>query len=82
MLQVEFRIGGRIVEPSQSRDALERATLQAIATSLRTRVGTLPCPEHHEEVTILAKGPSANSLSFELAGCCEVVIDEVKRRLA
>ena len=82
MVQVEFRIGGRIVEPSQSRDSLERATLQAIVTSLRARVGSLPCPEHREEVTILATGPSVNSLSFELSGCCEVVIEAVKSRLA
>ncbi len=82
MVQVEFRIGGRVVEPSRARDALERATLQAIVSSLRTRVGTLQCREHGEEVTILAKGPSIHDLSFELAGCCEPAIEEVKRRLA
>jgi hypothetical protein len=82
MVQVEFRIGGRIVEPSRCRDALERVTLQAILNSLRTRVGTLQCAEHRESVTILAKGPSVHSLSFELAGCCEAAIDEAKRRLA
>ncbi len=71
-----------MVEPGQSRDSLERATLQAIVTSLRSRVGSLPCPEHREEVTILATGPSVNSLSFELCGCCEKAIEAAKRRLA
>ena len=82
MIQVEFRIRGRAVEPSRCRDSLERTTLQAIVSSLRTRVGSCPCSEHGEEVTILATGPSMESLSFELSGCCEAVIDEVKKRLA
>ena len=57
-------------------------TLQAIVTSLRARVGSVPCPEHREEVTILATGPSVNSLSFELSGCCGAAIEAVKSRLA
>ena len=57
-------------------------TLQAIASSLRARVGHLQCPEHHEEVRILATGPSVNTLSFELAGCCAAAIEEVQRRLS
>ena len=70
------------MEPSRCRDPLERATLQAIASSLRSRVGSCVCSEHGEVVTILAKGPSMNSLSFELSGCCDEVIDDVKKRLA
>lgn len=81
MIDIHFEIGGRRVDPKNMRDALEAAMLSAVQDGLRKKVGACRCPEHGQYPKLMAKGRSLDKLNFEVSGCCEKVIDEVKRKL-
>ena len=81
MIDIHFEIGGRQVDPRNMHDVLEAAMLSAVQDGLRKKVGARRCPEHGQNPKLIAKGRSLDNLNFEVAGCCEKVIDEVKRKL-
>lgn len=81
MVEIRFEIGGRRVVPRNMRDALEAAMLSAVQDGLRKKVGSCRCPEHGQAPQLLGKGRSIDKLSFEVTGCCEKVIHEVKKKL-
>ena len=81
MIDIKFEIGGRRVDPRNTRDALEGAMLSAVQDGLRKKVGSCRCPDHGQAPKLLGKGRSLDKLNFEVTGCCEKVIEEVKRKL-
>lgn len=81
MIDIHFEIGGRRVDPRNMRDALEVAMLSAVQDGLRKKVGACRCSEHGQTPKLMAKGRSLDKLNFEVTGCCEKAIDEVKRKL-
>lgn len=81
MLDIRFEIGGRSVDPKNMRDALEAAMLSAVQEGLRKKVGSCRCPEHGQSLKLVGKGRSLDNLNFEISGCCEKAIEEVRRKL-
>lgn len=81
MIDISFQINGRKVSPQNAGDALESAMLQSIQDSISKTVGSARCPEHGQKPKIKVKGPNLDSLTFEVSGCCDRLIDEVNRKL-
>jgi len=81
MIDISFEINGRKVSPRNVGDALESAMLQSIQDSISKTVGSVRCPEHGQKPKIKVKGRNLDSLKFEVSGCCDSLIEEVKRKL-
>lgn len=81
MIDISFEINGRKVSPRNVGDALESAMLQTIQDSISKAVGSARCPEHGQKPKIKVKGRNLDSLKFEVSGCCDSLIDEVKKKL-
>lgn len=81
MIDIDFELDGRKVEPSSMNGGLQKAMLATIREALAERVGDVECEHHHRHPRILCKGPSVVELSMEVCGCCDRIIDEVETRL-
>lgn len=82
MIDLKFEINGRPANPNNFRDPLERAVIEAVTKQVRQKVGSCRCPEHGRSPTLIAKGRDLQSLSFQVKGCCDKLIEDVKRRLS
>jgi len=82
MIDIKFEINGRQVNPNNVGDALEAAVLGNVKESITKSVGSVRCKEHGESPKITVKGKDLDSLRFEVSGCCDAVIEQVKAKLA
>lgn len=82
MVDIHFDIGGRRVNPGNTRDALDSAMFGAVEVGIRKKLGVCRRPEHGKTPKLTAKGRSLQTIKFEISGCCEGIIGEVKRRLS
>lgn len=80
MLDLSFEINGRKVNPNKIENALETAVLNKVTESIKKTVGSIRCSEHHQAPKIKVKGKNLNDLSFNVSGCCEGLIAEVKSK--
>ena len=81
MFEIKFQVGGRTVNPKNMKDALEGAILESVQSSIRKSVGSVRCSEHGASPKVLVKGRNLDSLEFEVSGCCDTLIEQVKRKL-
>lgn len=81
MLNISFEINGRKVNPGNVGGALEAAVLQSVSASIKARVGNIRCPEHGQTPRIVGKGRSLDTLSFDVSGCCQKLIDNAAAKL-
>ncbi len=81
MIDIKFEINGRRVDPKNIGDALEGAMLSAISESLQKKVGSVRCSVHGQSPRLIGKGRRLDKLNFEVSGCCEKVIENVKAKL-
>ncbi|TLD43693.1 MAG: hypothetical protein FAZ92_04060 [Accumulibacter sp.] len=81
MIDVNFEINGRRINPKNAGDALAAAVMDAASKEIQRKIGSCRCPQHGKLPTVLAKGRGVSNLSFEVGGCCDRLIAEVKRRL-
>ena len=81
MIDMSFEINGRKVSANNIGNALESAMLDSIKKSLSQTIGSIRCTEHGKKPTIKAKGCSIDSLSLEISGCCDALVERVKKGL-
>jgi hypothetical protein len=77
-----FEIGGRTIDPSKVEDPVEAEIINNIVESIVSQVGDLICPEHKEAARFVCAGDSIDSLTMEVEGCCDAMIDKVKAQMA
>jgi len=82
MVEVSFEINGRKVQPNQISEVLTKAVFTSVAEQIKSKVGSVRCPDHGQSPKIICKGKSIENLGFEVTGCCEKLIDSVKRKLS
>lgn len=80
MMDLRFEINGRRVDPRNIGDALTAVLMDAVAKEIKRKVGMCRCPVHGKGPTVVGKGCSADKMAFEVEGCCENLIEEVRRR--
>lgn len=81
MVSISFEINGKKVDPKNIANVIESAFLKHVESSLKSAVGSIRCREHAQSPRILAKGRGLKDLTFEVFGCCDAVINEVKMKL-
>jgi len=81
MIDISFELNGRKVTPNNIGNALESAMLNSIKDSVGKSVGSMRCSEHGERPKIKAKGRNIDSLTLEVTGCCDALIEQVKKRI-
>lgn len=81
MIDISIEINGRKVSPRNMGNSLESALLQSVQDSITKSVGSARCPAHGQKPKIKVKGRKLDSLSFEVTGCCDQLIDTVKKKL-
>jgi hypothetical protein len=81
MIEIVFVLRGRTVNLDEIEDVRERAILREIERSIKERVGTLRCPEHGAFPRLTATGSRADALEFDLAGCCQDLLEKTAARL-
>ena len=81
MIEISFEINGRKVSPRNVGNALESAMLQSVQNSISKSIGSARCSEHNQRPKIKVKGRNLDSLKFEVSGCCDSLIEKVKRKL-
>jgi hypothetical protein len=81
MLDISFEINGKKVSPRNVGNALESALLHSVQESITKSVGSARCPAHGQKPKIKVKGRNLDSLSFEVSGCCDQLIETVRRKL-
>ena len=81
MIDISFEINGKRVSPRNVGNALESATLQSVQDSVSKAIGSTRCLEHRHKPKIKVKGRNLASPNFEVSGCCDTLIDQVKRKL-
>ena len=81
MIDISFEINGRKVSPRNMGNALESAVLKSVQESITKSVGSVRCPEHVQKPKVKVKGRNLDSLSFEVSGCCDQLIETVKKKL-
>lgn len=77
-----FEIGGKPINPSDIKDSHEVAVLQNVVNSIVDRIEDMQCPLHKQPPRFVCRGDSVDSLSLEVLGCCDALVDMVKERLA
>lgn len=77
MIEINFKINGRKVNPKNMKDVFEAAALDSIDQSIKKSVGNIRCSEHGQSPKIQVIGRSIDNLSFNVSGCCESLIEKV-----
>jgi hypothetical protein len=76
VVEIVFVIRGRETEIDALENRTERAALREVAHSLRVRLAGVECAVHKTGPRITASGDAVDFLAFDLAGCCQKLIDQ------
>lgn len=82
MFEISFEVNGRKVRPNNIKNALETAMLKNIQDSVKKAVGSLRCHEHGQAPKVVFKGRSLDRLNAHIEGCCEELIEQVRKKLS
>jgi hypothetical protein len=80
-MEIVFVLRGETVNLDEVEDVRERAILRQIERSIKDRIGALRCSEHGTSPKLTAKGSRADALDFDLAGCCQDLIEKTTAAL-
>mgnify|MGYP001825668495 FL=1 len=78
MIDIIFKINGRVVRPNQVGNAREEEELKKIENEMTKNVGNLHDPQTDERLKILVKGRDLNDLTLEVSGSEELVEQAIK----
>ncbi len=81
MLDISFQINGKSTNASSFQNELESAVYEEIKESIKQSVRLVHCSVHHEYPKIIVKGKDLNSLSIEVNGCCDTLIESTLAKL-
>jgi len=81
MIDISFEINGRKVSANRVGNNLEAAILKSFRDSITRSVGHIRCTEHGGRPKIKAKGRGVDSMSVEVTGCCDTLVNRVKKKI-
>jgi hypothetical protein len=86
MIKLEFKYNGRSI-PSQdlgrtlAKDLTDKATKAAV-TSLQSQIRSIRCSSHGSTAQLKPKpARKAGELAFDITGCCEELVDLVRKKM-
>jgi len=81
MMKISFELNGRKINPNQIGKEIEKAVFENVQKSIIKSVGSIHCKTHGKTPSIKVKGRSVEKLNFDVSGCCEDIIDQVRKKL-
>lgn len=81
MFDISIEINGRKVNPRNMTNVLEKAIITDLTESLKKSTRGIRCDSHGESPKLKVKGKNLDNLSVEVNGCCDTLIERVKRVL-
>lgn len=81
-MEVIFEIAGKRIDINKVSNKLQKSVLVEIEKSLLRTIGNVECPFHNKAPVVVVSGPSLDKLSYEVKGCCDKLIELVKKELA
>lgn len=82
MIRIVFEIAGKPVDPQKVTDPVQKGVYVEVEKALRTALGSVRCPDHGKEPTVIVSGSALDQLKYEVTGCCDKLILAVKKQLA
>ena len=77
ILELQFEIGGRKLDPCFIGDSVEKATLLYVARLIRKKFSAIRVSDREDPLKVLIKGEDVDHLHFELEGS-QSILDQVK----
>lgn len=77
ILDIQFEIGGRKLDPCFIGDSVEKVTLLYVARLMRKKFSMIRVSDREDPLRVLIKGDDVDHLHFELEGS-QSVLDQVK----
>ena len=68
MLDIQFEIGGRKLDPCFIGDCIEKSTLLYVARIMRKKFGMIRVPDREDPLRVLIFGDDVEHLHYELNG--------------
>jgi hypothetical protein len=86
MVNISWKINGKSVSPQNLGRELGKtfqkaAIKQTTDDTIKRNVNSTRCPIHGKTPTLIRKSGTQRELSYDISGCCQTVIDSVKRSL-
>lgn len=79
MFDIKFKINGRNVRSDQIGKKMERAALEHGKKQIQEGVRRIRCPVHGTTARVTAIG---RDLSWKVEGCCEALIESVRKAMS
>ena len=80
MLDIQFEIGGRKLDPCFIGDSVEKTTLLYVARLLRKKFSAIYVPDREDPLRVVIKGEDVQHLHYELDGP-QSVMQQVREKL-
>ena len=80
VLDIQFEIGGRKLDPCFIGDSVEKATLLYVARLMRKKFSKIRISDREDPLRVLIKGEDVDHLYYELDGS-QSVLDQVKDKI-
>ena len=80
-MEISFRIDDEPVQIDDLGTAVDQLVAKKIARLVRDAVGSVVCPIHAETPLVKISGSDLSSLSVDVTGCCQELIDRATKAL-
>lgn len=81
MIKMDLKFNGRSIRPNQLAREMEKAMLENVQDSVKKTVSRIRCRTHGRYARVSFSGRSASNMNFDVSGCCDELIEEVRRQL-
>ncbi len=78
MFKISYTVNGRTVAPGRIADQLGKVAMRSATAMAQHQIASIHCPVHHRTARV---SPGASASRFELQGCCERLMDEIRSQL-
>ena len=78
MFKISYTVNGRNVAPDRFADELGKEVMWSATSMAQRHITSIRCPVHHQTARV---SPGASGSRFQLQGCCERLMDEIRRQL-
>lgn len=81
MSKLSIKMNGRNIRPDQLAKELQKAAIQKGSDAIKRKVESVRCRKHRQLAKVVQRRLSPSGMNFDVSGCCEELVDEVRRRL-
>ncbi len=82
MMRMQFVIDGKNIQPKDLPSDLDVLIFERLVEELDRSVGTIECPDHKQNASLVISGKSLCAVSIVANGCCDVFAKKVQEKIA